>query len=332
MKKKNILLMVAFLIAMFPMVADARTRSDDDSDYYAVCKYQYEYGDEDYKSVACIKDNEDSDFYCWLYKTKNYYDNGLFGGANLNGNDEEFTNNDTVNPQFASVHNCPSFVVYSDNVTFMNIGATELQGFYNQSWGDSKIEDNSDSWWLWDWSQGGAAMFTLRTQVINGEYSDYADLEAVKEKEKEDQGIINEAINNRDNQNHLIEENIGENFCDEENVINALRVVGYLLLVIKIGFPLLIIAFGTFDVFKIVMGGDEKATKAALTQLGSRILLGLIIFLFPTLLHVLLSFIGEYTAILDDVKKCETCLLSPSNCENGTVEVDDAPFDGDIFE
>ena len=93
----------------------------------------------------------------------------------------------------------------------------------------------------------------------------------------------------------------------------------------------IVIFLGTFDMFKAVTGGDEKSMVTSGKKLGIRALIGLSIFLVPSIIHIVLSTLNDYNAISDDANVCQTCLLKPSSCEDG-VPSDINPFDEDIFD
>ncbi|MCH5167237.1 MAG: hypothetical protein J1F35_05015 [Erysipelotrichales bacterium] len=124
---------------------------------------------------------------------------------------------------------------------------------------------------------------------------------------------------------------IGENFCSQDDVIKAVRVTGYFVLAMRIAVPLIIIIFGTFDIYKAVFGGDEKSLSASAKKFGIRFLIGFSVFLLPSILHIILSTLNSYNAISDDANICQTCLLKPSECEDG-IPKDTNPFDDDLFE
>ena len=128
-----------------------------------------------------------------------------------------------------------------------------------------------------------------------------------------------------------VKAHIGQNFCSQEDVINVMRVMGYFIFIAKIAIPFIIILFGTFDMYKAVTGGDEKSMSSSAKKLGIRMLIGFSVFLLPTILHLILSTLNDYEAISDDANICLTCLLKPSECENG-VPADTNPFDDELFD
>ena len=66
-------------------------------------------------------------------------------------------------------------------------------------------------------------------------------------------------------------EAIGDNFCSEAGVKNALRFIGWLILIARIVAPFTIILMGTFDVFKAVTSDKNEDLKKQLGIFGKRI-------------------------------------------------------------
>lgn len=128
-----------------------------------------------------------------------------------------------------------------------------------------------------------------------------------------------------------VKAHIGQNFCAQENVMNVMRVAGYFVFLMRLAIPFIIIIFGTLDLYKAVTGGDSKSLSSSARKLGLRCLFGLAVFLLPSIIHIVLSTLNDYNAISDDANLCQTCLLKPSKCENGTPS-DKNPFDEDIFD
>lgn len=126
-------------------------------------------------------------------------------------------------------------------------------------------------------------------------------------------------------------EHIGDNFCSQPEVMNSMRVLGYFIFIAKIFVPLIIIGFSVFDMYHAVLGGDDKSLSASAKKLGIRILIGIAIFLIPSILNTILMATDKYGDIKSDSYVCQTCLLRPQECENGVPSNSDDLFDGDIF-
>lgn len=127
-----------------------------------------------------------------------------------------------------------------------------------------------------------------------------------------------------------VKAHVGDSFCTDKNVMNAMRVLGYFIFIAKIFIPLIIIGFSVFDMYRAITGGDDKSLKESAKRLGIRTLIGFIVFLIPSILNVILTSIDAYDDILSDSYVCQTCLLKPQDCENG-VPSDTNLYDKDIF-
>lgn len=126
------------------------------------------------------------------------------------------------------------------------------------------------------------------------------------------------------------EEHIGDDFCSQPEILNAMRVLGYFIFIAKILIPLIIIGFSVFDMFHAVTGGDDKSLKDSAKKLGIRIIIGISVFLVPTILNTILTAVDLSDDVLSDSHICQTCLLKPQECESG-VPSDTNPFDEDVF-
>jgi len=103
--------------------------------------------------------------------------------------------------------------------------------------------------------------------------------------------------------------------CNDNNVLTALRFVGYLLFIAKIAIPLIIIIVATFDLFKSVIDKDEKSLGKQVKIIIMRIVAGVFVFFLPTLVYAIFNLSAELK-IVEDAKYegCVTCLLKPNDC------------------
>ncbi len=112
----------------------------------------------------------------------------------------------------------------------------------------------------------------------------------------------------------LGEDYIGDNICADSNVLKALRFVGYMVTIARYFVPLLIIGFGTLDLYKAVMGGSSDSLTKQAKSLGFRVLLGLFIVFVPTFLSLILSQVDAFGSIEGEYHNCEVCVLDPFHC------------------
>ena len=109
-----------------------------------------------------------------------------------------------------------------------------------------------------------------------------------------------------------------ENLCStNDGVQNAVRIIGYVVAIIRWVAPLIIIVLGMVDFGKAVISDDEKSLSKATAALIRRIIAGVAIFFIPTLIQALLNFI-EVTGGLeksDTFNACTECVLNVSKCK-----------------
>lgn len=104
-------------------------------------------------------------------------------------------------------------------------------------------------------------------------------------------------------------EYIGDNFCETKGVLSVMRMVGYVLTLLKVFVPIIIIVWGTLKLYNVVISGTTDSLNKQIKNLVYRIIIGICIFFVPTLVDaVLKNFIPE------DAIKCETCVLKPFSC------------------
>lgn len=104
-------------------------------------------------------------------------------------------------------------------------------------------------------------------------------------------------------------------FCEREEILKVLRVLGYIIYVAKIVVPLLLIILGSLDFGKAVFSSDDKAIKEAGGTLVRRFIAAIIVFLIPTILNLLLGLVYNIDSVKDndDFKKCTDCIFNPDD-------------------
>ena len=105
---------------------------------------------------------------------------------------------------------------------------------------------------------------------------------------------------------------VGE-FCS--NMKDLLRVVGWVLVILKFAIPILIIALGAFDFGKAVVAEKEDEIKKQTKRLIMRVVAGVLIFLLPNIIIFIFRVAAPgYEDNKDQFDVCEKCVLSPSQC------------------
>lgn len=120
--------------------------------------------------------------------------------------------------------------------------------------------------------------------------------------------------NNNDNVGNTNTDITEVNLCSSDsNALKAFQIVGYLLFILKIVVPLILIIMASIDFAKAVISSNEKPNADILKKLFQRVLVGVIIFLIPTILNFLLSLVDGASATVNDsgFTGCTDCLLDP---------------------
>lgn len=107
---------------------------------------------------------------------------------------------------------------------------------------------------------------------------------------------------------------VGEGICGEEDVHKILKMVGYILIIAKVMVPLILIVIGTIDLYKAVIGKDEKDLTKSIKLLMLRIALGIFIFFIPTLVNLVIDSIKNPVGDKENNAQCISCVLDPINC------------------
>ncbi|MEG2232933.1 MAG: hypothetical protein RRY16_03110 [Bacilli bacterium] len=105
----------------------------------------------------------------------------------------------------------------------------------------------------------------------------------------------------------------GISLCDENGIQQSFQVIGYLLFVVKILVPLLLIILGTIDFSKAIITSDDKAIKEASSKLIKRVIIGVVIFLIPTILNFAFSLVDGAKETSSGFTKCTDCLFNPND-------------------
>lgn len=108
---------------------------------------------------------------------------------------------------------------------------------------------------------------------------------------------------------------VGDNFCSENSVKKLLQMGGNILIIAKVAVPLIIVIIGTFDLYKAIIGKDEKDLTKQVKVLGLRVFLGVFIFFIPTITQMIFDIYYQNSSSTVNNKVCIDCLLSPDECD-----------------
>lgn len=94
---------------------------------------------------------------------------------------------------------------------------------------------------------------------------------------------------------------VGDN---PESLLSILHIIINVFNIIKIAIPIILILFGTIDLGKAIMAGEEKEIKAATQLLVKRAIAAVAVFLLVTVVMLLTGLVGgaEWKACWDLAK------------------------------
>lgn len=104
------------------------------------------------------------------------------------------------------------------------------------------------------------------------------------------------------------------NLCSTPNVARTLKFLGLLIYLVKIAVPLLIIILGSIDFGKAMIAGKGDEIPKKIPVLAKRFIVGVIIFLIPSIIDFLFGVIDTYSDTMKRYENCWTCLLNPDDC------------------
>ena len=110
--------------------------------------------------------------------------------------------------------------------------------------------------------------------------------------------------------------------CMQDSVLKTFRIMGMLLFVLKILVPLIIIILGTIDFVKALLDTGDKANKEAINMLVKRFIIGVIIFMLPTIIDFALSFVDGAKEASSHYTACTGCLFHPFDADTCDVVED----------
>lgn len=104
------------------------------------------------------------------------------------------------------------------------------------------------------------------------------------------------------------------NICDDTNVVRVMRLIGYILIAVKILVPIGLILFGTINFAKAMIANDESTIKKVTVSFAFKLIAAIIIFVLPTIINFIMSFIDGETTGDKKYETCRVCIFDPKNC------------------
>ncbi|MBR5662910.1 MAG: hypothetical protein IKX00_04635 [Bacilli bacterium] len=107
-------------------------------------------------------------------------------------------------------------------------------------------------------------------------------------------------------------------FCDDSAVLKTLKIIHIIITIAKILVPILLIIYGSIDYGKAAFADNQDAIEKTTQLFIKKIIIGLVIFLIPTIINSIISFAQsdkDRTASNGDFKKCALCFAGDDACD-----------------
>ena len=104
--------------------------------------------------------------------------------------------------------------------------------------------------------------------------------------------------------------------CGNQTLLQVIHIVITVIKILQIAVPVALILWGTLDIGKAVIAGDEKKMKEAQKPFIKRIIYAVIAFLVPFIVSIVMGYVGN--------TEWKTCWTAAKNAEvsNGTITSD----------
>jgi len=103
------------------------------------------------------------------------------------------------------------------------------------------------------------------------------------------------------------------NMCEKPGVLRTMKILGIMLLIIKIMVPILLIITSIIDFGKSALSGNGEDIKKNSQTFLKRCLAAAIIFILPSFLDYIFNNLVD-SGDKSSFQACSTCFLNPNNC------------------
>lgn len=104
--------------------------------------------------------------------------------------------------------------------------------------------------------------------------------------------------------------------CHDPGILKGLRILGYVVMILKIMVPIILIITGMYSFFKATLNSDDKATREAANLLIKKCLTGAAVFFIPTAIFAGFKAVSGYDKTASKFSDCGKCVTSVKTCNN----------------
>lgn len=117
-----------------------------------------------------------------------------------------------------------------------------------------------------------------------------------------------------DNLQDKIQDGLDAFTCTNENVVKLLKIASIGLIIVKIVVPVILIIIGMVSLFNAFIADDQSAFSKALTGFIFKLVIGVCVFLLPSVLSAMISLINGADEVKSEFQACSKCLLDYCSC------------------
>lgn len=194
-----------------------------------------------------------------------------------------------------------SACVYNKNIRpAINCGNGGSPDFY------SGVDKDNNSVYVWVCQDSTSSNFDKGNYLICEQSYLYQDPDKTNSSDEDTSNDV--GGNNGPRQDYV-------NLCSNPGFKQAAKIAGYVILIAKWLVPLIIIILGMVDFIKAILSSDDNAINKATGSLIRRIIIGIAVFITPSLIFALIDLLG-FTKNIEENRnfiKCTYCLKYPYN-------------------
>lgn len=103
--------------------------------------------------------------------------------------------------------------------------------------------------------------------------------------------------------------------CHEAGVLKAMKIIGVVIVVIKVMVPIFLIVTGIMNLGKAVIYEDDGALKKSAQLFFVKFIVGAFIFFVPTIIYSIMEVANGYDKSTSQFTDCGKCLTSIKTCD-----------------
>lgn len=103
--------------------------------------------------------------------------------------------------------------------------------------------------------------------------------------------------------------------CNDPNILKGIRILGYVIMALKIMVPIILIITSMYSMFKATLSSDDKASREAVNLFIKKGFTAAAIFFIPTILYACFSVVSGYDKTKNKYSDCGKCVTSIKACD-----------------